>query len=111
MGRLIAVIVAVAALVAIIGGVGYWYVKEHQRISLAAVERKVTSSEHADGVVCVQKAAHGRRWHCAGTVNTSGKSTPTCFNVVVDWHGSTSIRALKPNQCKDDSGLQKVLSG
>ena len=49
----------------------------------------------------MQKASHGRRWHCAGTVNTSGKSTPTCFNVVVDWRGSTTIRALKPNQCKE----------
>jgi hypothetical protein len=111
MGRLIAVIVVVVALVAVIGGVGYWYVKEHQRISMAAVKSKVESSENADGVVCVQRAAHGRRWHCAGTVNTSGTSTPTCFNVVVDWHGSTTIRALKPNQCKDDSELQSVLSG
>lgn len=111
MGRLVAVIVAVVALVAIIGGVGYWYVKEHQRISLAAVKSKVASSENADGVICVQRAAHGRRWHCAGTVNTSGTSTPTCFNVVVDWHGSTTIRTLKPNQCKDDKALQPVLSG
>jgi hypothetical protein len=111
MGRLIAVIVVVVALVAVIGGVGYWYVKKHQRISLAAVKSKVASSENADGVICVEKAAHGRRWHCAGTVNTSGKSTPTCFNVVVDWHGSTTIRALKPNQCKDDGALQPVLSG
>lgn len=111
MGRLIAVIVAIVAVVAIIAGVGYWYVKEHQRISLAAVKSKVSSSEHADGVVCVQKASHGRRWHCAGTVNTAGKSTPTCFNVVVDWHGSTTVRALKPNQCNDDTALQPVLSG
>jgi hypothetical protein len=110
MGRLIAVIVAVVAIVVVIGGVGYWYVKEHQRISLASVQTKVESSENAKDVVCVQKAEHGRRWHCAGTVNASGKSTPTCFNVVVNWHGSASIHAIKPNQCKDDPGLQSVLS-
>ena len=109
MGRLIAVIVAVVALVVVIGGAGYWYVKEHQRISLVSVQKKVASNEDATNVVCVEKAAHGRRWHCAGNVSTS--KGPKCFNVVVDWHGSTKIRALKPNQCKDDSALKPVLSG
>jgi hypothetical protein len=107
MGRLVAVIVAVVALVVVIGGAGYWYVKEHQRISLVSVQKKVSSNEDAKDVVCVEKASHGRRWHCAGNVGDS----PQCFNVVVDWHGSAKIRSLKPNQCKDDAALQPVLSG
>jgi len=111
MGRLASVIVAVVAVVVVIGGVGYWYVKQHQRISLASVQQQVASKEGAQGVVCVEKASHGRRWHCAGTVAASGKNTPTCFNVVVDWRGNTTVKALKPNQCKDDASLQPALTG
>lgn len=107
MGRLIGVIVAVVVVVVVLGAAGYWYVKEHQRISLTSVQSKVESSKNAEGVVCVQKASHGRRWHCAGKVG----DTPTCFNVVVDWRGGTSIKALKAGRCEGDEALKPVLAG
>jgi hypothetical protein len=107
MGRLIAVIVAVVAVVVVLGAAGYWYVKDHQRISQSSVQDKVSTSQNADGVVCVEKASHGRRWHCAGKIG----DTSTCFNVVVDWRGGTAIKALKAGRCEGDEALKPVIAG
>jgi hypothetical protein len=107
MGRVSVVIGAVVLLVLAAGATAYWYVKDRQRISQGAVEKKVAASENATGVVCVEKVAHGRRWHCAGKVGSQGE----CFSVVVDWRGDATVNPLKANRCSAEPQLAPILSG
>ena len=106
MGRIAVVISFIVVIFVVLAAGGYWYVKDHQRISLAAVQDKVATTQNADGVICVEKAAHGKHWNCAGKVNAKGQ----CFNVTVSWRGATTIKAVKAGRCESDSALKPILA-
>ena len=111
MSRMVAVIVAVVAVVVVIGGVGYWYVKQHQRISLASVQKQVASKEGAQGVVVyregVARTALALRRDGGRVRQEHADLFQRRRRLAGQYHG----RALKLNQCKDDASLQPALTG
>jgi len=64
-GRIAALIglVAVVVIVILIGG--YWYVKDHTRISQAALQTKVAAKEGGSRATCVKKDSNAAHWLCA----------------------------------------------
>jgi hypothetical protein len=106
MGRIAVVISFIVVIFIVVAAGGYWYVKDHQRISLASVQDKVAATQNADGVICVQKTAHGKHWNCAGKVNSKGQ----CFNVTVSWRGDATIKAVGDRRCASDSALKPILA-
>jgi hypothetical protein len=56
-------LVAVVVIVILIGG--YWYVKDHTRISQASLQTKVAAKEGASQATCVKKDSNAAHWLCA----------------------------------------------
>ena len=68
--RIAAVIglVAVVVIVILIGG--YWYVKDHTRISQASLQSQVAAKEGGSRSTCVKKDSNAAHWLCAVTVSS-----------------------------------------
>jgi hypothetical protein len=64
-------LVAVVVIVILIGG--YWYVKDHTRISAASLESTVVSKEGGSRATCVKKDANAAHWLCAVSVASQQK--------------------------------------
>jgi hypothetical protein len=61
-------LVAVVVIVILIGG--YWYVKDHTRISQASLQSKVAAKEGSSSSTCVKKDANAAHWLCAVSVSS-----------------------------------------
>ena len=79
-------LVAVVVVVILIGG--YWYVKDHTRISQASLESKVIAKEGGSKATCVKRDSNAAHWLCAVTVT---KHVVKCFKAHVRPWGSVSV--------------------
>jgi|tagenome__1003787_1003787.scaffolds.fasta_scaffold20865712_2 hypothetical protein len=79
---------------------GYFWVKQHQRASLASVETKITDDELAKNVSCVKRADNGSVWWCAGLVGTKG----ACWIVHVPVMGDMKVKDGR-SRCKQVASL------
>jgi hypothetical protein len=77
-------LVAVVVIVILIGG--YWYVKDHTRISQASLQTKVAAKEGASQATCVKKDSNAAHWLCA--VSTKPE---TCVRAHVRPWGSVVV--------------------
>ena len=95
----IAVIVALVAGAFVAFG-GYWWVDKHQRISQGTLQSDVAEHELASNVTCIERAANGEVWLCAGTVSDQ----PHCWIVHVRVMGDVKYRDGR-NRCKQQPAL------
>jgi uncharacterized membrane protein len=79
-------LVAVVVIVILVGG--YWYVKDHTRISQASLESKVIAKEGGSKATCVKKDANAAHWLCAVTVASQPEK---CVKAHVRPWGSVEI--------------------
>ena len=56
-------LLAVIVIVILIGG--YWYLKDHTRISQASLQTKVAAKEGATQATCIKKDSKAAPWPCA----------------------------------------------
>jgi hypothetical protein len=59
-------LVAVVVIVILIGG--YWYVKDHTRISQASLQSKVAAKVGGSSSTCIKQDSNAAHWLCAVTV-------------------------------------------
>jgi hypothetical protein len=92
-------LVAVVVIVILIGG--YWYVKDHTRISQASLQSKVVATEGGSKATCIKKDSNAAHWLCAVTVASQPEK---CVKAHVRPWGSVAIvnGYLK---CKGDPAL------
>jgi len=79
-------LVAVVVIVILVGG--YWYVKDHTRISQASLESKVIAKEGGSKATCVKKDSNAAHWLCAVTVASQPEK---CVKAHVRPWGSVAI--------------------
>ena len=79
-------LVAVVVIVILIGG--YWYVKDHTRISQASLQSKVAAKEGGSKATCVKKDSNAAHWLCAVSVSSQPEK---CFKAHVRPWGSVII--------------------
>ena len=78
----------VAVVVVVIGIGGYWYVKDHTRISQASLQSQVVAKEGGSKATCVKRDSNAAHWLCAVTVT---KHVVKCFKAHVRPWGSVSV--------------------
>jgi hypothetical protein len=105
--------VRIAALIALLVGIGglvaiggWWYVKDHVRISQASLQRTVASRDGATSATCDRKDPNAAHWLCA--VTTAGQPE-RCIKVHVRPWGSVDLinGYLK---CEQDPALASFFS-
>jgi hypothetical protein len=96
-------IIAGLIVLAVVAFAGYYWVKQHQRASAAAVEAKVTDDELAKRVTCVKRSANGSVWWCAGIVGNKG----ACWVVHVRVMGGMKVRQGR-SRCKQVASLAAI---
>ena len=79
-------LVAVVVIVILIGG--YWYVKDHTRISQVSLQSKVAEKEHGSKATCTKKDSNAAHWLCAVSVSSQLEK---CVKVHVRPWGSVAI--------------------
>jgi len=79
-------LVAVVVVVILIGG--YWYVKDHTRISQASLQAKVVATEGGSKATCIKKDSNAANWLCAVSVSSQPEK---CVKVHVRPWGSVAI--------------------
>jgi len=92
-------LVAVVVIVIVVGG--YWYVKDHTRISQASLESKVVANEGGSKATCIKKDANAAHWLCAVTVAGQPEK---CVKAHVRPWGSVAI-ANGYFRCQNDPAL------
>ena len=79
-------LVAVVVVVILIGG--YWYVKDHTRISQASLQSKVVATEGGSKATCIKKDSNAANWLCAVSVSSQPEK---CVKAHVRPWGSVAI--------------------
>jgi len=79
-------LVAVVVVVILIGG--YWYVKDHTRISQASLQSKVVATEGGSKATCIKKDSNAANWLCAVSVSSQNEK---CIKAHVRPWGSVAI--------------------
>jgi hypothetical protein len=79
-------LVAVVAVVILAGG--YWYVKDHTRISQVSLQSKVAAKEGGSKATCTKKDSNAAHWLCAVSVSSQLEK---CVKVHVRPWGSVAI--------------------
>jgi hypothetical protein len=99
--RIAALIALVLSLSVVIGIAGWWYVKDHQRISQGSIQATVAARAGASSALCDKKDSNGAHWLCA--VRVSG-TDERCMKAHVRPWGSVDVinGYLK---CKQDPAL------
>jgi hypothetical protein len=87
--RIAALIGLVVVIVLVVGIGGYWYVKDHQRISQASLQSKVVSKTGGKSATCVKKDSNAAHWLCAVTGQT--KAAERCVKAHVRPWGSVNV--------------------
>ncbi len=86
--RVAAIVALVVGITAILAIGGWWYVKDHVRISQASVQSTVASRAGGTSATCDRKDANAAHWLCA--VSHAGASA-TCMKVHVRPWGSVDM--------------------
>ena len=68
--RIAVLISLVAVVVVVILAGGYWYVKDHTRISQVSLQSKVAAKEHGSKATCTKKDSNAAHWLCAVSVSS-----------------------------------------
>jgi uncharacterized membrane protein len=84
-GSLIGLLVVVVVVI-LIGG--YWYVKDHTRISQASLQSKVVAKEGGSKATCIKKDSNAAHWLCAVSVSSQPEK---CIKAHVRPWGSVVI--------------------
>ena len=79
-------LLAVVVVVILVGG--YWYVKDHTRISQVSLQTKVAATEGGSKASCVKKDSNAAHWLCAVSVASQPEK---CVKAHVRPWGSVSI--------------------
>ena len=87
--RVAAIVALVVGITAIIAIVGWWYVKDHVRISQASVQSTVASRAGGTSATCDRKDANAAHWLCA--VSYSAGAPEKCMKVHVRPWGSVDV--------------------
>ena len=92
-------LVAVVVIVILIGG--YWYVKDHTRISQASLQSKVLATEGGSKATCVKKDSNAAHWLCAVSVASQPEK---CVKAHVrPWGSVTIVNGF--HKCQGDPAL------
>lgn len=92
-------LVAVVVIVILIGG--YWYVKDHTRISQASLQSKVAAKEGGSSSTCVKKDSNAAHWLCAVSVSNQPEK---CFKAHVrPWGAVIIVNGF--HKCQTDPAL------
>jgi uncharacterized membrane protein len=100
-GSLIGLLVVVVVVI-LIGG--YWYVKDHTRISQASLQTKVAAKEGGSKATCIKKDSNAAHWLCAVTVASQPEK---CVKAHVRPWGSVSI-VSGYRKCQTDPALASL---
>jgi len=92
-------LVAVVVVVILIGG--YWYVKDHTRISQASLQSKVVATEGGSRATCIKQDSNAAHWLCAVTVSSQHEK---CVKAHVRPWGSVAI-VNGFRKCQSDPAL------
>lgn len=92
-------LVAVVVIVILIGG--YWYVKDHTRITEVSLQTKVAAKEGGSKATCVKKDSNAAHWLCAVSVSSQNEK---CVKAHVRPWGSVAI-ANGFRKCRNDPAL------
>jgi uncharacterized membrane protein len=79
-------LVAVVVILILVGG--YWYVKDHTRISQTSLQSKVAAKEGGSTATCIKKDSNAAHWLCAVSVSNQPEK---CFKAHVRPWGSVII--------------------
>jgi hypothetical protein len=90
-------LLAVIVIVILVGG--YWYVKDHTRISQASLQTKVAAKEGATQATCVKKDSNAAHWLCA----VSSKPEKCVKAHVRPWGAVTVVNGYL--KCQSDPAL------
>ena len=104
--RIAALVTLLVALAALIGIGGWWYVKDHVRVSQVSLQSTVARKAGATSATCDKKDPNAAHWLCA--VTTSG-APERCMKAHVRPWGSVDIinGYLK---CEQDPALASLFS-
>ena len=92
-------LLAVVVIVILIGG--YWYVKDHTRISQASLQSKVVATEGGSKATCIKKDANAANWLCAVSVSNQPEK---CVKAHVrPWGSVTIVNGFR--KCLNDPAL------
>ena len=92
-------LVAVVVIVILIGG--YWYVKDHTRISQASLQSKVVAKEGGSRATCIKKDSNAAHWLCAVSVSSQPE---TCVKAHVrPWGSVTIVNGFR--KCQENQAL------
>jgi uncharacterized membrane protein len=100
-GSLIALLVVVVVVI-LVGG--YWYVKDHTRISQASLQTKVAAKEGGSKATCIKKDSNAAHWLCAVTVSSQPEK---CIKAHVRPWGSVVI-VNGYQKCQSDPALASM---
>ena len=92
-------LVAVVVIVILVGG--YWYVKDHTRISQASLQSKVAATEGGSKATCVKKDSNAAHWLCA--VSVSGQPEKCVKAHVRPWGSVGVVNGF--HKCQGDPAL------
>ena len=79
-------LLAVVVVVILVGG--YWYVKDHTRISQVSLQTKVAATEGGSKASCVKKDSNAAHWLCAVSVASQPEK---CIKAHVRPWGSVAV--------------------
>ena len=92
-------LLAVVVVVILVGG--YWYVKDHTRISQVSLQTKVAATEGGSKATCVKKDSNAAHWLCAVSVSSQPEK---CIKAHVRPWGSVAI-VNGYRKCQSDPAL------
>jgi uncharacterized membrane protein len=92
-------LLAVVVVVILVGG--YWYVKDHTRISQVSLQTKVAAKEGGSRATCVKKDSNAANWLCAVSVSSQPEK---CIKAHVRPWGSVAI-VNGFRKCQSDPAL------
>ena len=97
-GALIGLLVVVV-IVILVGG--YWYVKDHTRISQVSLQSKVAAKEGGSKATCVKKDSNAAHWLCVVTVS---RQLEKCIKAHVrPWGSVETVNGYR--KCRSDPAL------
>jgi uncharacterized membrane protein len=92
-------LLAVVVIVILVGG--YWYVKDHTRISQGSLQSKVAAKEGGSKATCIKKDSNAAHWLCA--VSVSSQSEKCVKAHVRPWGSVAIVNGFR--KCQSDPAL------
>jgi hypothetical protein len=92
-------LLAVVVIVILVGG--YWYVKDHTRISQVSLQSKEAAKEAGSKATCVKKDSNAAHWLCAVSVSSQPEK---CIKAHVRPWGSVAV-VNGFRKCRSDPAL------